>query len=197
MTAISALVACTAPAPAPDGLGGTATSSVEAPEFAGPFAAEYRDAWEKSGTEFVHGVLVDEQISDQEWAEVAQRMTDCFESNAATFGGYESDGAYSAAPKDRSLPSEEFLETMDDCEVESGHRWIGMLRGLQRMNPENRDIFTIMAECLVREGAVASGYTAEDYKRDFEADTFPFLEAEAGHAIYLACNDDPLALGLK
>ncbi|NYD67355.1 hypothetical protein [Agromyces atrinae] len=172
-------------------------SSVEAPKFSGPFAAEYGDAWEKSGTEFVHGVLVDEQISDQEWAEVAQRMTDCFERNATAFGGYESDGGYSIDPDDSSMSDDDLNALADGCEIESGHRWIGILRGLQRMNPENRDIFTIMAECLVREGAVASGYTAEDYRRDFEADTFPFLEAETGRAIYLACNDDPLALGLK
>jgi hypothetical protein len=61
-------------------------------------------------------------------------------------------------------------------------------------NPENRDVNEIMAECLVREKAVASGYSASDYQEDVPQMSFPYLDPQTGPAIFAACNNDPLSL---
>lgn len=191
------LSGCSTPAQQPASPIANTSSSAAAPEFSGPFAAEYRDAWEDSGDEFVHGVLADEQISDREWAEVSERMTVCFDSKQIAFEGYAQDGGYSATPRDREMPTDALNGAADECEVQSGHRWIGLLRGVERMNPENRDVSEIMAECLVETGAVAPGYSAEDYRRDSESGAVPLLDPTTGEKQLTGCGSDPLMLGLN
>lgn len=188
---------CSTPAVPPGSSIANVSSSAQAPAFSGPFAAEYRNAWEGSANEFVQGVLADEQISDREWAEVAERMTVCFESKQVHFDGYAADGAYSITPRDAEMPVDSLNDVADDCEVESGHRWVGLLRGAERMNPDNRDVYEIMAECLTEVGTVAPGYTAEEYRRDSESGLVPFLDPTTGEKQLTECGNDPLQLGLE
>ena len=188
---------CTAPALQPVEVMTNGASSTSSPSFSGPFAAEYGDAWKKSANEFVHGVLEDEEISDREWAEVSERMTVCFANKQVDFQGYSADGGYSVMPQDHDMPSDALNQVADDCEIESGHRWIGVLRGAERMNPANRDVYEIMAECLMETKVVAPGYTAGEYRSDSESGLVPFLDPDTGPARLLDCNDDPLMLGLR
>jgi hypothetical protein len=61
-----------------------------------------------------------------------------------------------------------------------------------RRNPENLDEATIMAACLVRLGAVDPGYTAEQYRSDFESDSGALGPNRPHDAELGQCITDPL-----
>lgn len=164
----------------------------EAPPFSGPYANEYRQAWIDSEDEFVHQVLADEEITDQEWAEIGTRLGECLDGQGISFLGFEPDGAYSIDPG--QTEGDRANEVMGDCEQESGEAWVNALRSMPLINPENRDMNEIMAECLVRVGAVAPGYAADDYTRDASTFGFAFLDPDKGPDLLWACNADPLSI---
>lgn len=162
----------------------------QAPEFAGPYAAEFLEAWnDQSNPDFVRSVIEDGTITDQEWAEVGERLGSCLEGYGIHFKGFQADG-YSVDPgdvsgkdaNDRILPA---------CEEQSGERPIGRLRHQILTNPQNIPVGQIMAECLIRLHVVAPGYTSGDYMRDAPTLSFPYLDRKTGEAGFWKCNADP------
>lgn len=166
-----------------------APEATNSPDFSGPFAAEYAQAWAESGSDFVRLVIGDEQISEQEWAEVEGRMATCFAGEGATFEGHTSDGGYAA--QKNSLSSDRLNEVMGECEKSSGEAWLGYLWFSAQKNPQNRPAEEIITECMIRTGVVASDYTAEDFVRDNPTMSFPYLGSGKGQKGFLACNADP------
>lgn len=161
----------------------------DSPDFSGPFAAEFTQAWEDSDSEFVRQVIADEQITEREWAEVESRMASCFADAGATFEGHTPQGGYAA--QKNSLSSERMNEVMASCEVTSGEHLIGFLWFSAQKNPQNVPPEIIITECMVRTGVVAPDYTSEDFLRDNATMAFPYLDDETGPQGFLACNEDP------
>lgn len=174
--------------PRDDREGGASVTS-DAPDFSGPFAAEYTQAWEESDSEFVRQAIADEKITESEWSEVESRMASCFADAGATFEGHTPQGGYSA--QKNSLSSERMNEVMTACEVSSGEHLIGFLWFSAQKNPENIPPEVIISECMIRTGVVASDYTPEDFLRDNPTMGFPYLDPDTGPQGFLACNEDP------
>lgn len=157
------------------------------PTFTGPYAAEFAWAWRDSESDFVREVIADEEISDQEWAELGARMTECFARSGLEFGGFTDSGGYSVTWPTPS--SESVAPVADACERSSGEIWIHALRISMRSNPSNEPIEDIMTACLIRNGAVASDYSPEQFDRDNPTRSFPYVRPD-GEAIFWACNAD-------
>ncbi len=140
-----------------------AVTTGDAPAFTGPFAAEFAAAYGSASSDFVRGALADEQISDAEYAEMTEGFRRCLADAGIEFGGFDAAGGYttSIAPGGGDTHA-----IVSECVSSSGQDAIGMLRDVMAVNPQNLDVPTMMAECLVREGAVPPGYRAEDYVQD-------------------------------
>jgi len=163
------------------------SSQAKMPEFTGPFAAEYREAWDRSTNESVKRIVEDEVISEQEWSQVMQSLKTCLEAEGITVTEYREDGSYDALVGD--LHGEAANEELGRCEIASGEAWLGYLYRSQTDNPQNIPEPELMADCLKRNSAVAPSYTAEQYAEDVEDVSFPYVDAE-GPAIFESCNVD-------
>ncbi len=181
------MVSCTAGGPAQSG----AARESDGPVFSGPYAAEFASAYADASSEFVRDVLRDEQITDAELAETRERFIACFAGVGYEATDFQPDGAFSLTPPPGASQSA-VSDVHDRCSDQSGESSVGALHAWLRRNPENLDGSTIMAACLVRAGAVDPGYTAEQYRRDWEADTGPMDPDGPGDAAFRLCNADPL-----
>ena len=159
-----------------------------APEFSGPYAGAFRQAWSETSSPFVRSVIEDERITDQEWAEVGTRLSSCLEAAHIVFLGFEASGGYGVDPG--SLGIDEASESLAKCEHESGESPIGSLRLNSIINPDNVDFDELIAACLVDKGVAERGYTAEDY-RDQAAMLF---DSNDNRLAKTQCVSDPLGL---
>ncbi|MBM7826324.1 hypothetical protein [Microbacterium aurum] len=158
------------------------------PSFSGPFAAEYQEAWQRSETDAVRGVLQDGHISDQEWSQVLQSLKDCLSSQGITVTSYnEKDGSYESNVGE--VDGDSANASMGKCEVQSGEPWIGRLYRAQTSNPENIPETQLLTDCLVRNHAVPESYTVEKYLEDAPTMKFPFID-EGGEQTFALCNQD-------
>lgn len=183
---LASLTACSPGAPIPD----APIADGEVPHFKGAYADEYRETWLRTDIEFVRNVIRDEEISEQEWAEVVTRFEGCLEEHEIELVEYEEDGAY-GVERGAGLSDERVQDAMTECESESGEAVLGRLWHSQRQNPSNRDPNELIYECLVRIGALDPSYSLENYLRDNPDFAFPFLTDE-GPALYAKCSSAPL-----
>lgn len=183
------LSGCTTAAPTETDDAG-AVESAPMPEFAGPYAAEFEEAWVGSDDPFVRGVLQDERISDQEWAEVGTRLGRCLESKGMTLEEFPATGGYTS--QIGSLSADAANEASIACEIESGERWLNYLRNAAITNPENVDHAELMVACLLRADVVEPGYTEERFREDYMLEVFPFADPVQGDAALRACDLNPV-----
>lgn len=183
---------CAEPAPSATDLPVVVTPSSAptgaVPAFTGPFAAELRDAWLKSNSDFVRGVVEDQVISDQEWAELSTRMSTCFSRFGIEFRGFGDDGTYSTGPT--PYEGDQLEKVLSGCENESGEIWIHGLKLAMSNNPRNEPVEEVMTACLIRNGAVDTSYTEEAFLRDNPSLSFPFMGTER-EEIFWKCNSNP------
>jgi hypothetical protein len=85
--------------------------------------------------------------------------------------------------------TEDPMQVMSTCEFADGG--VVVLDGQIRLNPENLDMFTIQAACLVAAGIAEPGYTAQDLDQDLGSGDLPY---SPGDAVGAACMKDPLGL---
>lgn len=180
---------CSVSPPGPDAGEGSDPSS-SAPDFGGPWAAEFADMYARATTDFERAALADELISDPEHAEMRSRFTECLSSFGGTEISFSPDGAFSVTMPD-GADEEKFNDDVSECSDVAGESTIGALHSWISRNPANLDESTIMAACLVRSGAVDASYSAREYSEDLETDTLPVdvMSPEFGR-----CNADPLGL---
>lgn len=165
----------------------TDQTSPTRPAFAGKFAAEYHEAWEKSRSADVRVILGDEQITDQEWSQVLTRLETCLEERGISLGVYNTDGSYEVNVG--GMDGEVANQRMGECEQDSGEAWIGHLYRSQTSNPQNIPATRLVTECLVRNGAAPPSYTEEQYLDDAPGLTFPFTD-DHGFEIFESCSAD-------
>src|SRR3954462_14089574 len=83
----SALTACSWSASAPDDRPLVAPSSTfqgEVPEFTGPWAAEFTEAYRSTTSETIHKILAKGSISDQDYASVSSQFVRCMKNKGFT-----------------------------------------------------------------------------------------------------------------
>lgn len=163
-------------------------SSNVKPQFSGPFSAELEAAWDESESDFVRGVINDQSISDQEWAELGTRMATCLEQYGIRFDGFDDQGGYDASGN--TLSGDALEEALSDCETSTGEVWIHGLRLSMSTNPSNAAVEVAMTDCLIRNGAVGPEYTAEQFLKDNPNLSFPFMGTPE-EEIFWSCNSNP------
>lgn len=169
-------------------------SAGERPEFTGPYAVEFGQAYDRTGDPFVRSVIADSDISDQEITEAQGKYVTCmsdgglYEIELKPLG--EIGASYSFPP---SMGPERAGQVSQECSKGTGYLDISMLYASMHSNPQNEDFPELIAECLVRHGAVPEGYTAEDYRRDYMQGSYPFTDPAQGQAILEQCEVKPLA----
>ncbi|MBF4575334.1 hypothetical protein [Frondihabitans sp. VKM Ac-2883] len=160
--------------------------------FEGPFAPQFESAWAEATTTLQRKILADGEITARENSEVQDSFVECMAASQVKVSWSEG-GGFSLAPLGSSMDPEEANEPVSKCERESTGP-ISWLYYEVRSNPENQDIFELMAKCLEGAGVVERGYSAADYKREFEADAFRFDETDES---FRQCNLDPTGAGSK
>lgn len=186
------LSACSAAgpiAPADRAIADDTQTLLARPDFSGPYAAEFAEAWDESANEFVRSVIADQEISDAEWAELGSRMTSCLAQWGIEFRGFGERGDYTTSPG--PLGDDETERVLETCERETGEQWLHLLHLSLRTNPENIASEILITDCMVRNGIVARGYTKDDYLRDVGTMSFPYTASGAGQEGFVRCNDDP------
>jgi hypothetical protein len=168
------------------------TSLQDLPEFKGPWASTFKENYAAARSPFERSVLKDEKITDQELSETLDRFTACLED----YGHYDvkirEDSSFTFQSPDNAS-SDETQQQVSECSAESGEGAIASLHAYIRINPDNLDVDTIMAECLVRKKAVDPSYSASDFAADAPEQSFPYLSGH-GSSDFVACNADPLGL---
>ncbi|NUU05331.1 hypothetical protein [Leifsonia sp. C5G2] len=163
-------------------------------DFTGPWAKEFSDAYRKATSPFVKAALRDGKISDQEFAEMEQKFRSCLADASVGFDGFGPGGSYSTENLNGISTSENQAAT-DRCTDESGQYPIGTFYYWVKSNPRNLDGPTIIAACFVKKKVVPPGYSAKDYTRDSQNDSFPFSTHDGeGAKVMQECSYDPLGL---
>lgn len=189
LVAAAALTACSpsasdsqdrasgAPSPAFDG---------EVPEFTGPWAAEFAEAYRSTRSELVHEILKKGAITDQDYAFVSSRYVSCMKNK-----GFEVEitGPYgeSTVTGDGDVNAASNA-CNDDLSL------ISALRYSTTRNPQHLDENTIMVACLIDKELVPPSYTPADYDADLQTQKFPF---SLDSAEFRKCSRDPLALSAE
>lgn len=186
---VFALTGCAGSNDAPIGAPPTTqTSELERPTFEGPFAAELQAAWDESGSDFVQSVVHDGVVSDQEWAELGSRMTQCLAEYGIKFEGFDGNGRYNGSGS--TLSSEDLNEALSGCEASTGESWLTGIRISMATNPQNEPPEKAMTDCLKRNGAVGQDYTEKQFLDDNADLSFPFM-GTAKEKAFWSCNDNP------
>lgn len=149
----------------------------------------YRDA----ASDFERMVLSDGEITDQELNEMRARMEECLVGQGFSEVRFSREGGLSF-DNPPGMSTARMQERAEECSRSSGEATIGALASWMRRNPDNLDENTIMAECLVRKGAVDPSYSARDYAADAPTNDFSFLGGSAGREHLAECGSDPLGV---
>ena len=158
--------------------------------FTGPWAEEFKANYEKAKPGFVKDVLTDGQITDQEYAEMIARFTDCMGAVGITVKFREDGGMRTESPQ--SMTNDETHETSNRCSKEAGEDLIGSIWTFMHRNPERLDEYEIMTACLIREKVVAPDYSVDDFKRDYMDLDFTWTDVSRGEEVLVQCGNDPL-----
>jgi len=163
------------------------------PSFTGPWAAELDSAYHKACAQVDRDILADGVISAAEIQELTAQYTQCLVNLGFTNVHMNPDGSGSmTAPAGKNMS--EMESSAQPCRCATGWFIVGPLYQGMRGNPQNIDIPTIMAECLVRVGVVPAGYTAAKYMADGDSGLFNqpdwYPSTPKGQAL-AACNADP------
>lgn len=165
------------------------------PAFSGPLASDFEKAWKETDSQFVQDVLADEEISEQEWAELETDLDQCLEKSGLELEELEPEGGISVLYQ--GVPQARGDAAIDVCKETSGLNQLGYIRNELLTNPRGLDPAEAIASCLVRAGVVESSYSAEDYAADMGDggdDDFPLpfiVDEAAGVAAVEVCNRDP------
>lgn len=169
-----------------------AENAAEAPSFEGPYAAEYAEFYRNATSDFARSALEDGAVSDKEYAEMTSQFASCLEDNGIEFRGFNQDGSFSSSVAPHGGDTDAIVQ---ECSRSVGEDSVGALYTLAKINPENQDVNTLMANCLVGTGAVPLDYSAMDFSVD-NTGRFGDLDSLSSElrAAILDCNADPLGL---
>lgn len=163
------------------------------PEFGGPYAAEYREAYRTLRSEDGRAIIADENITEAEYAEMVSAYGACLESFGIRFRGYNPDFSH-----DYDLPEGERHEDgenrLNECAARTGEREINYLYSSALKNPDHLDRGTLEVACFIREGLVSPDYTVNQWQKDNISREFPIIRSDKSAADLDRCRRDPLGI---
>jgi hypothetical protein len=142
--------------------------------------------------------LADGIITEAELSELKDRYRGCLEGLGLTGIVIGDHGELEVRPPQSPGDSDETVEArgrelVQICAVETSWPSVSSLYNSMRTNPDNLDTAVIMAECLVRVGIMAPGYTGDQYISDLESGALlVYIQGDTPEAEkFKACNFDP------
>ena len=181
MILVSACAGTGSPSPSESGSGAT-------PEYSGPWAQEFQHAYQSVKTDLARQILWDGTITAAELAELQASYTDCLENLGFTDISIGQYGQMDLkVPPGVANPQ----DLVEQCAQTTGWDGIVALNTVVQGNPDHIDTYVIMAQCLVRVGLKPDGYTADDYRRDFESQAFDYVPGTPEDQKLYDCNVDP------
>lgn len=152
-------------------LAGCSSAAVTDFEAADAYAAEFKQEYDLSDSDFVRSILADGKVEVSELQDAQRHLTTCMaEAGYSIRLGFDSDGLPTEA-WETGHDTEPFTDAeMDAMQTAYGpcrDRWMGLADTLfqyVQTNPNNEDWDGLVAGCLVRHGMVAEGFTGQDHK---------------------------------
>jgi hypothetical protein len=176
-----ALMSCVGCSAAQDGNAASAVVRVDDVTFNRPWAADFAELYQHASGEDVRRALRDGVITAGEYRHFEHAIEECLDGRGVSARFSRGQWLYER-PAD--VPDDE----VDRC-LEDNGATVMALRDSVLQNPEHIDESESMARCLVREGAVAPMYDAQDYARELESGAYSFdIESEA----FSKCLDAPV-----
>lgn len=117
-----------------------------------PYSAEYEAAILGASSEFVRSVLADHQVTDEELLESQDSLVACLRDS-----GFEPTVTSDGGRRTVNVPADADPSCIDE--------WTGPIEDLywaERVNPENENMFDLVAACLARLDLVPDGFTGAD-----------------------------------
>jgi len=179
-----ALSGCTGGIPAGD-------EAVEAPDFEGPWAAEFASAYEEATSQDARDALEDGEITELEFAEMEQRYGECLEAAGIEFGGFNDDFSHGFNFPDH-MTYEDADALLNECSEQTGERQISSLYSSIAQNPQNVNPGELQVACLIEKGLVSPDYTVEQWEQDVPNHSYPIIESPTSEKDVAACESDPL-----
>lgn len=150
--------------------------AVAQPDSADPWAAEFAEAREFATSELQREVLEDGQITDAEFHEVEQDVVRCVADQGyelTVIGG--GNGYELTMPGGMGFVDEvaggQGTAARDEC-FRDRFGAVESLYWTIRINPENVDLNTLVAECLVRAAVVDPPFSGQDYGESLSNPTY-------------------------
>jgi len=189
--ALCVAVALTLGASGCSGAGGAGSSPAPSVS-AGPWAADFVSAFDDSESAYERGVLSDGRVTTQELEDAHAKVDKCLRDSELTIS-YFADGGFEVGSTVGKSPSNDIGRTnkiLEACESKFDQS-ITFLFEETRRNPGKLDDAKITVPCLRKAGLVGRDYTEEQWRKDQDADAFPFdsMGEQAKQ-----CALDPLAL---
>lgn len=182
------LAGCSATQPQPSGL----SRSEVTLESAGPWTDAFRAALDDGVSPFEERILADGSVTPEEVEAAHERVRRCLADSGLGID-YDPDGGFELESLDGKYP-DDFFERSDpilrSCE-ERADEYVTYLFAETRRNPERRDDAEITVPCLQAAGLVGADYSEQQWRADYDADTFPF-DSTSDEA--QQCALDPLGL---
>ncbi|ALJ18685.1 hypothetical protein [Microbacterium sp. No. 7] len=185
MILTAALSACTAQVPVSPH--DTSNSAAQGPEFSGPWAAEFSQAYTDAPSDFIRSILAQGEITDANLAETQQLNKACLESAGFSDVEHFMRGGLSVTPpKGRS--DADIHDLVRQCSDDSGLTQIETLYTALLINPDNADMDELAVQCLITEQVVEPSFTVADLQSWYDRDD-PRLLASG---VAANCTFDPL-----
>ncbi|WP_418516527.1 hypothetical protein ACNUCX_03240 [Curtobacterium flaccumfaciens pv. flaccumfaciens] len=149
-------------------------------------------AFDDSESAYERGVLSDGRVTTQELEDAHAKVDTCLRDSELTIS-YFADGGFEVGSTVGKSPSNDIGRTnkiLEACESKFDQS-ITFLFEETRRNPGKLDDAKITVPCLRKAGLVGRDYTEEQWRKDQDADAFPFdsMGEQAKQ-----CALDPLAL---
>lgn len=142
---------------------------------AGPWATDFASAFDDSESGYERGVLADGRITTQELEDAHAKIDTCLRDSELTIS-YFADGGFEVGSTVGKSPSNDIGRTneiLEACEAEFDQS-ITFLFQETRRNPGKLDEAKITVPCLRKAGLVGPDYTEEQWRKDQDADAYPF-----------------------
>ena len=142
---------------------------VDPSHYTGPYKEQFINISKNAKMQAILDIIDDSNITHSELQDVEQLYTNCMkkEGYKITFSEQDTEGIY---PLEGSLIDIDDSVTMskkqNTCYSQTSLSLIQSLYHDLNANPENGDMFALIAECLAKNGIAPKGYTADDYKYD-------------------------------
>lgn len=145
--------------------GQTRPGDLSVPSFTGPWADWFTRIYSATDTtNRQRQILSDGVVDDSEYAELRDSFRQCLEDLGIAVT-LEANGGFSVTVQGTLSESQVTQDAVPGCEKRTVGS-VAMLYEQVRRNPERKDEFAIVVDCLKRDGIVGDSYTVAQYAKD-------------------------------